>query len=110
MASIRLHLYSNWGDVMSKHTPTPWKVDDINTKGKTRIAYKGFSVAYTDISHRTEQEQEANAAHIVKCVNLHDELVAVVEFECDRLYQSGLYSPDELARLKDLLRRARGEK
>lgn len=49
----------------TKHTPTPW-----DRMGDLIIRVEGpasFDVAKVD--------SEANAAHIVKCVNLHDELV-----------------------------------
>lgn len=81
-----------------KHTPTPWKVvknmswEDVhgNTPTKdeknlmgfvggdgSRICWFGDSSNY----YPTEGDEpnEANAAHIVKCVNMHDELVEALK-------------------------------
>lgn len=57
------------------HTPTPWTQDvmDILNEDGTQIAttsYAGFLGNYSD---------EDNAAHIVRCVNLHDELVEALK-------------------------------
>jgi hypothetical protein len=65
----------------TKHTPTPWWFDDrwdnfcngcvIDGQGTQRIAaafYMGGTQAARD-----------NAAHIVRCVNAHDELVAALQ-------------------------------
>ena len=58
---------------MSKHTPTPWKVNrladghiDIDGIGQNALAH-------------LQTNQEANAAHIVKCVNAHDALREALE-------------------------------
>jgi len=54
-----------------EHTPTPWKV----------YLYGGVQIGQEDTGDAVcsmwgdKQEGEANAAHIVKCVNMHDELV-----------------------------------
>lgn len=58
----------------TKHTPTPWKFDgeSINDLQGNTVAFPrsgGFMPGHRDENLR------ANAAHIVKCVNLHDELV-----------------------------------
>lgn len=58
---------------MIKHTPTPWKISEFcktdicaNDEQGTYIAVVGGEII--------NPQDEANAAHIVKCVNLHDEL------------------------------------
>jgi len=63
-----------------KHTPTPWTTlfdgDEVQIGDSS-----GNFVAMTlpcESSGATERDY-ANAAHIVKCVNAHDELVRVVE-------------------------------
>ena len=63
---------------MSKHTPTPWKHELDN-----RISSDGmiFVKCFDD----------NDAAHIVKCVNAHDELVAALEQI--HLYSVGLAEP-----------------
>lgn len=53
-----------------KHTPTPWYADiNFITDGQRN------EVAHITSYHMTLHEECANAAHIVKCVNMHDELV-----------------------------------
>ena len=63
----------------TKHTPTPWDyADKVN---QTSIYGKGYEkpIAITDSYSKgfgpDVGERIANAADIVKCVNLHDELV-----------------------------------
>jgi len=64
------------------HTPTPWRVgghcQPFQIVHSVRIANGTFvndSVAYVP---ETREEYEANAAHIVRCVNAHDRLVAAL--------------------------------
>lgn len=77
----------------TKHTPTPWRVeadttliwgdcnpDDNSTRGM------GYPIAKCNINPSGNwstgpyaDEGAANAAHIVKCVNLHDELVEALK-------------------------------
>lgn len=98
---------------MSKHTPTPWAVivdgyvDDLD----------GIAIADCAIctNKRSYEEHKANAAHIVKCVNLHNELVEALEraLSTVRTHAMQTYSKSsakEAVQLEDLLRRARGEK
>lgn len=67
-----------------KHTPTPWEVgtdEDGNVaviKGCSFLTY----VFPTDLGFE-EGTPEANAAHIVKCVNMYDELVEVLQWISD---------------------------
>ncbi|MCJ9700196.1 hypothetical protein [Bradyrhizobium sp. SHOUNA76] len=58
------------------HTPTTWK-ENGNAQIVTNSPSE-FEVAdcITDDRINASGEQQANAAHIVKCVNAHDELVA----------------------------------
>lgn len=68
-----------------EHTPTPWKV----------YQYGGVQIGQEDTGEAVcsmwgdKKEGEANAAHIVKCVNMHDELVAVMSDIHDFLKRSG---------------------
>jgi hypothetical protein len=79
-----------------KHTPTPWRVGDA-----------GFTVAPC--------KSKANAAHIVKCVNLHDELVDFA-LEVQRIVKEKpsalveVYLKDLFEDKKDLLTRAKAAK
>jgi hypothetical protein len=65
-----------------KHTPTPWQ---IGSKVPNFIyARDGLDIiAQCDSwNESTRAEENANAAHIVRCVNAHDALVAALEL-CD---------------------------
>jgi hypothetical protein len=55
----------------AQHTPTPWQV--ITVRGATQVSGNGKIIA------SIVQPAEANAAHIVRCVNAHDELVAALQ-------------------------------
>lgn len=64
-----------------QHTPTPW-YSEVDTElvyilgtvnGKEEVICEAGSIGNEDL------QAQANAAHIVKCVNLHDELVDAVE-------------------------------
>ena len=68
---------------MTKHTPTPWWTEserrpEKHGDQKTTITQKDFDIASCFGTGETA-EDGANAAHIVHCVNLHDELVAALE-------------------------------
>ena len=74
------------------HTPTPWEaccwdirdVPSINDRGGMS---GGLMIATTrDSGHHVDQT--ANAAHIVRCVNVHDDLVAALRFCVDALQAS----------------------
>lgn len=56
------------------HSPLPWI---ISNQGKSHIVTTpgGKFIAATDYSYGEEGVFQANAAHIVKCVNSHDDLV-----------------------------------
>lgn len=64
----------------TKHTPTPWASDDY-----VIYSLNGEHIAHTDNTMRSPDEDDANAAHIVKCVNMHDELVEVLNLACQDL-------------------------
>jgi hypothetical protein len=62
-----------------KHTPTPWH---IGSKVPNFIyARDGLDIiAQCDSANEsTRAEENANAAHIVRCVNAHDALVAALD-------------------------------
>lgn len=82
---------------MSKHTHTPWRIkhqynitDDNNRSVST---CGGFS----DMTEESHNENLANAAYIVHCVNNHE---ALVEFlynlaaACSQLVEFGEFSED----------------
>lgn len=68
---------------MTKHTPTPWNVG--GTMGDTTYLGAGEK-SLGSVRSRTD------AAHIVRCVNLHDELVATLELalECGDMGPTGI--------------------
>ena len=66
-----------------KHTPTPWQIHsdfyETDIIGNIDDATDGIPYALVAMMDVTNDNWKANAAFIVKCVNLHDELVHVVE-------------------------------
>ncbi len=76
------------GDIM-KHTKGKWKIDGgTNKKGdlfiwKTGEYYGGHAIA--TIHGEIEEGAEANAEHIVRCVNSHDALLEACKemVKCD---------------------------
>jgi hypothetical protein len=72
---------------MKTHTATPWISDGYNVRQPS-----GRHIAHTGPSHTPANEypascrleDEANARHIVKAVNCHDELVAFAEWAMDQ--------------------------
>ena len=65
---------------MSEPTPIPWEVNDEFIYGRSgghfvRIA--DTTVADGDEKFLSDIEADANAHHIIKCVNAHDELVSL---------------------------------
>lgn len=72
----------------TKHTPTPWNVSQTGSYFTEIRAESGRRIAETwvqgqarsrDAAIKQAYTNEANAAHIVKCVNLHDELVEALK-------------------------------
>lgn len=67
----------------TNHTPTPWTNDNGRIRGE-----RGFAVAdilwqnpstSPDGMKAGSAAAEANAAHIVRCVNTHDELIYALD-------------------------------
>lgn len=63
----------NLKDKLSAHAPLPWRYDKDNCN-----VYANGLLAKV-YGHNHTGERFANAAHIVKCVNLHDELVDALD-------------------------------
>lgn len=62
----------------SKHTPTPWNYKQAYANGAGAfIGPDGKGIACITSSTKRDNNA-ANAAHIVRCVNAHDELVAAL--------------------------------
>ncbi len=63
----------------SKHTKTPWMV--VNSGGAITAEFKdGYELICTleTVPLKITPHIEANAHHIVKCVNTHDELMEIL--------------------------------
>jgi hypothetical protein len=58
---------------MTEHTPTPWMVE-----ATARAFYIAAGESELVGSTTIDDTGKANAEHIVRCVNLHDELVAAL--------------------------------
>lgn len=88
----------------TKHTPTPWKVGLDNPMEV--LSLHSHFLFKTSRSNVPRCEDIANAAHIVKCVNLFDELVEALDYTVQTHdTQRGII----FEKFLDLLRRAKGE-
>lgn len=109
---------------MAEHSPTPWVVSDHmedtpathlriwSPQDKSIEAWPEVAVCYAD-DDLPIQEMEANAEHIVRCVNAHDELVAALKWISDvpdinEYHPRGNAIAEMRQRAKDALRSARG--
>lgn len=72
------------------HTPTPWTVSGDYIQGIGQICLS-----------ETAEEDVANAAHIVRCVNAHDALVAALRTIRDTTQTIGVASRIARAALRD---------
>lgn len=108
------------------HTPTPWKVrnaTDIFSElgadsgdGCVAASNDGWQIADCSVGltstadglvHLSNDVKRANAAHIVKCVNEHDELVAALEWAMsihEQLEDAGfvIYDPHTPKHLREI--------
>jgi hypothetical protein len=88
---------------MTQHTPTPWHLlkpnDHSGDCGITALGLPNvLAECFADIRHAGEhsaQEAQANAAHIVKCVNAYEDLVAALKMARKRLTDDGRYMPTQ---------------
>lgn len=93
-----------------QHTPGPWKLSD---KVTARIipgdGNEGFTIALC--SGFNEQEAKANAAYIVHCCNLHQELVQALERFCNVFgnYPAETSAGICVAKARAVLAKAKGE-
>ena len=65
---------------MAEHTPTPWAPDKYGQlRGSNGVPVNTKRLGLSqELGGSPSPEAEANAAFIVKCVNLHGELVAAL--------------------------------
>lgn len=61
----------------TKHTPTPWVVE--NWHGDTQIVGPEGSLICINTTYYPIAPSEEDMAHIVKCVNMHEELVDALD-------------------------------
>lgn len=81
---------------MSKHTPTPWESQNNVIFGDVdNPEHDGDSPYIGKLEGQLEDDNKANAAHIVKCVNVHDELLEALKGLLDEL------SSEEMDRLEN---------
>lgn len=97
------------------HTPTPWSLEKPDTASYRYEIGETMTTKIYGPNPIDFPESEANAAHIVKAVNLHEELVeAFTELHNELSDMIILDDSGELVekvqKYKDLLLRARGEK
>jgi hypothetical protein len=86
----------------TKHTPTPWQARSVrHDLGRYEIGSVDLNGAgdYAALAYSA-----ADAAHIVRCVNAHDELVAALRDLCDATDRPPL--PSVLANAYDNARAA----
>ena len=87
------------------HTPTPWMQSSTDPCTVIAVENTVKTICDTDIACAADGVNEANAAHIVKCVNNHEELIKMLTF----LHQvmqctSGLFYRDDVGmRVEELL-------
>jgi hypothetical protein len=102
--------FSSTNDITATHTPTPWRVTDADccTDGDdvkaTILADSGRLICHIDRDYRAPAE--ANAAHIVRCVNAHDELIAALRYALDCAERGDV---TDMQPVRDALARAKGE-
>lgn len=76
---------------MTEHTPTPWRADwrDIyDSNGDKICTFSEYNPQWED--DETFVRSEANASHIVRCVNSHDALVKALEDMVDNFNEEKL--------------------
>lgn len=90
----------------TKHTPTPWK-----TLGSDQIMDGNGETICLALSYIEDKKlpQLENAAHIVKCVNLHDGFIELVKSLLSDKLDIYRLTDDEIVLARSLLKRARGE-
>jgi len=91
---------------INKVSPRPWRKDgrDLWTEGRSYLGEMACPVT------KECPACDANAAHIVHCVNVHDDLVAALEHEINRNHDHDATKCSACELAQKALARARGEK
>jgi hypothetical protein len=87
------------------HTPLPWSVSGLDKRYICHLSDNGTGMPRSmSVARLVERisETEANAEFIVRAVNSHDELVAVVEVTLRALTNPGPGTPSHSALLTQL--------
>lgn len=71
-------------EIKTTHTPTPWLVKDLNPNYGGCVLMRDTGHGLSRIDDGSGNFTVGNAAHIVKCVNLHEELLESLR-ECVQL-------------------------
>jgi hypothetical protein len=67
----------------AQHTPTPWRTDGrviFNNPGNVIAATVNKDWPHGYKTSIASEEERANAAYIVKCVNAHEELLNTLQY------------------------------
>ena len=97
-------------EITTQHTKGEWKWNDVHDCTHTRdIKSNGKTIATVWVYNKGEKvideyEAQANAEHIVKCVNTHDDLVntlqeCIREFKCYDMQKETLLLIDKINKL-----------
>lgn len=91
---------------MDKHSPTPWKDAVYYSTNSVRI----YSESNTDIADVTgsDGKGQANAAYIVRCVNLHEELKDFVDWLATERNPNIYEAIDRAMKLRQAIAKAEG--
>jgi hypothetical protein len=80
------------------HTPTPWKVEDKTTLADSA----GHVIAITASREQSDLANEANAAFIVRAVNVHEELMRVCVYALNELEHPHANPENKTLTIQDL--------
>ena len=86
----------------TKHTPTPWRV----IKNGRIVWHKGGDIGEIVVRSGNYDEAQANAEHIVKCVNSHDALIEALKGLVDWVMFNTDAIPYDLTRARQALEQA----
>ena len=96
---------------MAEHTPGPWHVMEPKFETRAVIIKAGYQPVARVSGDKDNPETQANAHHIVCCVNSHDDLVAACEAALAMMDGAiGVAFPEEKAQLAQAVRKAREER
>ena len=92
---------------MEKHSELPWIIDPDESMPLAVIQDNADGMGVCEIGERNE-ENLANAALIVRCVNAHDDLVKAVE-ACLAMLDNRHWNGDMVAHARAALAKARAD-